>query len=82
MGHVQCPQSESASNDLQPGRSRMVAATNCERAGDQSRDGGPVFEVGKTAISTTGVEEGAAAKPPIPITGKRLPGFLPKDGFA
>src|SRR5215510_998273 len=38
MGHVQCPQSESANNDLQPGPSWMVAATDCERAGDQSRD--------------------------------------------
>src|SRR5271165_3535675 len=48
MGHVQSPQSESANNDLQPGRSRMVAATDCERTGDQSRDSGPVFAVGKT----------------------------------
>src|SRR5271157_2324913 len=49
MGHVQCPQSESANNDLQPGRSRMVAATDCERAGDQSRDSRPVFALGKTS---------------------------------
>src|SRR5271166_1647950 len=49
MGHVECPQSESANNDLQPGRSRMVAATDCERAGDQSRDSRPVFALGKTS---------------------------------
>src|SRR5271166_4983019 len=49
MGHVQCPQSESANNDLQPGRSRMVAATDCERVGDQSRDSRPVFALGKTS---------------------------------
>src|SRR6516165_9261621 len=48
MGHVQCPQSESANNDLQPGQSWMVAATDCERAGAQSRDSGPVCAVGKT----------------------------------
>src|SRR5260370_825739 len=36
MGHVECPQSEPANNDLQPGRSWMVAATNCERMGYQS----------------------------------------------
>ena len=42
MGDVECPQSEPANNDLQPGQSRMVAATNCERVGDQSRNGAPV----------------------------------------
>ena len=51
MGHVQCPQSESANNDLQPSQSRMVAATDCEGAGTQSRDSGPVFAVGKTGHS-------------------------------
>ena len=48
MGHVECPQSEPANNDLQPGRSWMVAATNCERVGDQSRNGRPVSAAGKT----------------------------------
>jgi hypothetical protein len=51
MAHVQCPQSESANNDLQPGQSRMVAATDCEGAGAQSRDSGPVLAVGKTGHS-------------------------------
>jgi hypothetical protein len=48
MGHVECPQSEPANNDLQPSRSWMVAATNCERVGDQSRNGTPVSAAGKT----------------------------------
>src|ERR1700736_870474 len=48
MGHVECPQSEPANNDLQPGRAWMVAATNCERVGDQSRNGTPVSAAGKT----------------------------------
>jgi hypothetical protein len=48
MGHVECPQSEPANNDLQPGRSWMVATTNCERVGDQSRNGTPVSAAGKT----------------------------------
>ena len=48
MGHVECPQSEPANNDLQPGRTWMVAATNCERVGDQSRNGTPVSGAGKT----------------------------------
>ena len=69
--HVECPQSEPANNDLQPGRSRMVAATNCERAGDQSRDGGRFLRLAKPTISTTGVEKSAAAKPAISITGTR-----------
>src|ERR1700728_4474050 len=49
MGHVECPQSEPANNDLQPSRSWMVAATNCERVGDQSRNGTPVSAAGKTS---------------------------------
>ena len=49
MGHVECPQSEPANNDLQPGRTWMVAATNCERVGDQSRNGTPVSALGKTS---------------------------------
>jgi len=48
MGHVECPQSEPANNDLQPGQSWMVAATNCERVGDQSRNGTPVSAASKT----------------------------------
>src|SRR3984893_1229282 len=71
MGHVECPQSEPANNDLQPRRSWMVAATNCERVGDQSRDGTPVSAPGNPAISTAGSEEGADRKPAISITGKQ-----------
>jgi len=49
----------------------MVAATDRERAGDQSRDSGPVFALGKTGhFDYRHVEEGAAAKPAISITGK------------
>src|ERR1700758_3619160 len=48
MGHVECPQSEPANNNIQPSRSRMVAATNSERVWDQSRNGGAVFAVVKT----------------------------------
>jgi hypothetical protein len=48
MGHVESPQSEPANNDLQPGRAWMVAATNCERVGDQSRNGTPVSAASKT----------------------------------
>jgi hypothetical protein len=48
MGHVECPQSEPANNDLQPCRSWMVATTNCERVGDQSRNSTPVSAAGKT----------------------------------
>ena len=39
---------EPANNDLQPGLSWMVAATNCERVGDQLRNGTPVSAAGKT----------------------------------
>src|SRR5208282_3532794 len=64
MGHGECTQSESANNDLQPGRSRMVAATDCERAGDQSRDSGPVFGVGKTeSAKKSGVKPPSALAP-------------------
>src|SRR5437899_6370566 len=48
MGHVECPQSEPANNDIQLGPARMVAATNCQGVGDQSRDGRSVFAVAKT----------------------------------
>jgi hypothetical protein len=71
MGHVECPQSESANNDLQPGRTWMVAATNCERVGDQSRNGRRYLRLAKPAISIVGSEEGADRKPAISITGER-----------
>jgi hypothetical protein len=70
MGHVQCPQSESANNDLQPGRSRLVPATYCRRAGIDRETVGRYLGLAKPAISTTGVEEGAAAKRAIAITRK------------
>src|SRR5467141_1422547 len=38
MGHVERPQSESASNDLQFTRSRLVPAADRTRAWDRSRD--------------------------------------------
>jgi hypothetical protein len=38
--HVACPQSEPANNDIQLGAAWLVAAANCQGAGDQSRDGG------------------------------------------
>src|SRR5215471_9495081 len=47
MGHVECPQSEPANNDLQPGRAWMVTATDSERVGDQSRNGRSLSAVGK-----------------------------------
>ena len=47
MGHVGCPQSELANNDLQPGRAWMVAATNSGRVGDQSRNCGSVSALGE-----------------------------------
>jgi hypothetical protein len=48
MEHVESPQSEPANNDLQLGRSWMVAATNRERVGDQSRNSGSISALGKT----------------------------------
>ena len=65
MGHVECPQSEPANNDLQPGRTWMVAATNCERVGDQSRNGTSVLLLAKPAISIAGSGEAADRKPAI-----------------
>jgi hypothetical protein len=47
-GACRMPQSEPANNDLQLGGSWMVAATNCERVGDQSRNGTPAPALGKT----------------------------------
>src|ERR1700730_10765252 len=49
MGHVECPHSESASNDLQFTRQRLVPAADGRRAGDRSRDRWAVFAVGKTS---------------------------------
>src|SRR5207237_54360 len=46
MGHVECPQSEPANNDIQLGPARMVAAANCEGVRDQSGNGRSVFAVG------------------------------------
>jgi hypothetical protein len=46
--HVACPQSEPANNDIQLGAAWLVAAANCQGAGDQSRDGGSVFAAAKT----------------------------------
>jgi hypothetical protein len=43
MGHVECPQSEPANNDIQLGPARMVAATNCKGVGDPSGNGWAIF---------------------------------------
>jgi hypothetical protein len=48
MEHVECPRSEPANNDIQLGPARMVATANCERVGDQSRNGGSVLAAAKT----------------------------------
>jgi hypothetical protein len=48
MGHVECPQSEPANNDIQLGPTRLVAAAHCEGVGDQSGNGRPVFAAAKT----------------------------------
>jgi hypothetical protein len=64
MGHVECPQSEPANNDLQPGRSWMVAATNGETVRRYLRLAKPAI-----SISITGSEEGADRKPAISIAG-------------
>ena len=42
-GHVECPESEPANDDIQFSRSRMVSAPDCTRAWDQPRDRRPVF---------------------------------------
>ena len=49
MGHVERPQSEPASNDLQFTRQRLVPAADRPRAWDRSRDRWAVFAVGKTS---------------------------------
>src|ERR1700736_1516326 len=49
MGHVERPQSESASNHLQFTWQRLVPAADRPRAWDQSRDRWTVFAVGKTS---------------------------------
>jgi hypothetical protein len=48
MEHVECPRSEPANIDIQLGPARMVATANCERVGDQSRNGGSVLAAAKT----------------------------------
>src|SRR6516225_9124746 len=49
MGHVERPQSEPSGNDLHLRRPRLVPAAYSPRAGDRSRDSGPVFAVSKTS---------------------------------
>jgi hypothetical protein len=49
MGHVERPQSESASNDLQFTRKRLVPPADRPRAWDRSRDRWAVCAVGKTS---------------------------------
>jgi hypothetical protein len=41
-GHVECPESEPANDDIQFSRSRMVSAPDCTRTGDRSRDRWPI----------------------------------------
>jgi hypothetical protein len=48
-GHVERPDGESASDDLQFTRQRLVPAADSPRAWDQSRDRWAVFAVGKTS---------------------------------
>jgi hypothetical protein len=47
-GHVECPESEPANDDIQFSRSGLVPATDCPGAWDQPGDGWPVFAVKKT----------------------------------
>src|SRR6516164_4836039 len=49
MGHVERPQSEPSGNNLHLRRPRLVPAAYSPRAGDRSRDSGPVFAVSKTS---------------------------------
>src|SRR3984893_18245305 len=49
MGHVERPHSESAGNDLQFTRQRLVSAADRPRAWDRSRDRWAVFAVGRTS---------------------------------
>ena len=49
MGHVERPQSEPASNNLQFTRPRLVPAADRPRAWDRSTDSWPVFAVSKTS---------------------------------
>src|SRR6201988_2819981 len=42
-GHVECPESEPANDDIQFSRSRMVSAPDCTRAWDRPGDRRAVF---------------------------------------
>src|SRR5258708_23509345 len=50
-GHVECPESEPAHDDIQFSRSRMVSAPDCTRTWDQSRDGWSVFAFSRRKTS-------------------------------
>src|SRR5271165_5688520 len=67
-GHVECPERELASSDLQFTRRRVVPAGDSPRAWAQSRDGWPVLRLAKPGISTAGFEEPCQAKPAISST--------------
>jgi hypothetical protein len=63
-------------------QSPMVAATHCERGGDQSRNGcAGYLRLRKPAISIAGSEEGADRKPAISITGKQAGDTQSKRGM-
>jgi hypothetical protein len=51
MGHVECPQSEPANNDLQPSRAWMVTATDSKRVGINRETVGRYLRLGNRAIS-------------------------------
>ncbi len=67
----------------------LVAATNCERLGDQSRTVGGYLRLAIPAISIIDTDEGAERKPAVSITGEqgdaksnqpfRLPTFRPDE---
>ena len=71
MGHVECPQSEPANNDLQLGRSWMVATTNCSELGINRETVRRYLRLAKPAVSIAGSEEEADRKPAISITGEQ-----------
>src|ERR1700751_6414806 len=50
-GHVECPESEPANDDMQFSRSRMVSAPDCTRTWDQSRDCWSVFAFSRSKTS-------------------------------
>jgi hypothetical protein len=63
-------------------RSWMVAATNCGRVGDQSRNGAQVSAPGIPGhFRPPDSEEGADRKPVISIAGVGLPSWLCSKGF-